>query len=344
MKNAHQGHASLRISTDEILITDYLANYLLPNWGINSHDESSRNFYSSEDIYSIRSNSFFELKPTSKKHFDIEKKVKTILSAHKLDIPNIQINRLNKKLDKALFSISFLGKRKYFIAGGLEKSSKISKTAELYGIDSIEPIHTYQLIRPRLLPTSTQLNDGRLLILGGKTTERFINESRADIYDPKQDSIYPSTPSITDRSCHTANLLSNGNVLIIGGISIKNNTDFLKTVEIYNPKLNIFKQVGFTLYPHCGHTATVLRNGKILILGGISGNYYQNHRLMHGSDNKAELYDPIKNISIDIGPLNESRAFHSAINLSNQRILITGGSGNRSLTRSLKTAEYYLSK
>src|SRR5690349_5208009 len=67
-----------------------------------------------------------------------------------------------------------------------------------------------------------------------------------------------------------------------------------------------------------GHSATALRNGKILIAGGENQN---------GFVTEAEIFDPATGSFSVSGNLNLARADHSATALSDGRILIAGGRG-----------------
>ena len=63
---------------------------------------------------------------------------------------------------------------------------------------------------------------------------------------------------------HTATLLPNGGVLVTGGIS----TTIVANVEIYNPNKGIWNSTGNLATPRLFHTATCIRNGKVLVANG----------------------------------------------------------------------------
>ncbi|MBA2271432.1 MAG: hypothetical protein H0W20_12690 [Chthoniobacterales bacterium] len=66
------------------------------------------------------------------------------------------------------------------------------------------------------------------------------------------------------------------------------------------------------------HTATLLRNGKVLVAGGGGG----------GNIGTAELYDPATGRWSPTGSLRRPRAFHTATLLPNGKVLIAGGTAN----------------
>jgi hypothetical protein len=85
---------------------------------------------------------------------------------------------------------------------------------------------------------------------------------------------------------HTATLLQDGRVVVIGGISDVNNATRLNTAEVYDPVTN-----SWTLYPNGSnsfrnqHTATLLQDGRILVIGGDAN--------FGGVVNSAEIFDPV---------------------------------------------------
>ena len=87
-----------------------------------------------------------------------------------------------------------------------------------------------------------------------------------------------------------------------------------------------------------GATATVLKDGRVLFVGGNGNEEY--------SLKSTEIYDPKTNKFYKAGDLNEARIFHSAILLKNGDVLVAGGNkyekGKGST--SLKSAEIYKTK
>jgi hypothetical protein len=67
---------------------------------------------------------------------------------------------------------------------------------------------------------------------------------------------------INARSEHTATLLANGKVLMVGEAA---------SAELYNPAANTWSEVGGLAAPRYDHTATLLGNGKVMVVGGIPG-------------------------------------------------------------------------
>src|SRR2546425_5346185 len=84
--------------------------------------------------------------------------------------------------------------------------------------------------------------------------------------------IYPSwsyTGNLnTGRRGHTATLLPNGKVLVVGGFDPKDCCANLNSAELYDPVTGTWSSTGNLNKSREGHTATLLPNGKVLIVGG----------------------------------------------------------------------------
>jgi N-acetylneuraminic acid mutarotase len=120
----------------------------------------------------------------------------------------------------------------------------------------------------------------------------------------------------TPRSDHTATLLANGKVLVVGGW----NDNRLNSAELYDPASGTWSGTGSLNIARHGHTATLLANGKVLVAGG-SGSYDGQQPGL----NSAELYDPATGTWSITGSLNIARDGHTATLLPNGKVLVAGG-------------------
>jgi hypothetical protein len=113
------------------------------------------------------------------------------------------------------------------------------------------------------------------------------------------------------RSGHTATLLANGKVLIVGGDA---------SAELFDPASRTFTPTGSMTTSRSRPTATLLANGTVLIAGGFGSGTSQLPRL-----SSAELYDPGSGTFTATGSMAVGRVLHTATLLDDGRVLIAGG-------------------
>lgn len=92
--------------------------------------------------------------------------------------------------------------------------------------------------------------------------------------------------------------------------------------------------IGAMTTQRAGHTATLLKNGKVLLAGGFDGTI--------GGLRSTELYDPAIGTFKRAADMTNSRVFHRALELADGRVLLVGGhDGGSSTTRPAADAEIY---
>jgi N-acetylneuraminic acid mutarotase len=123
-------------------------------------------------------------------------------------------------------------------------------------------------------------------------------------------------PLTHPRSMHSATLLNDGRVLVLGGWT---GVVTLDHGEIYDPATNIWQQIGPMLEARHDHSATLLPDGRILIVGG--------YREQGGDQwlETAEIYDPASGLSIPTDPIYCHGTSHEAVRLADDRVLVVGG-------------------
>jgi uncharacterized delta-60 repeat protein len=139
-----------------------------------------------------------------------------------------------------------------------------------------------------------------------------------ELYDPARE-YWTYTGSLRmPRTGHTATLLPNGKVLVVGGLTNVPPAELGSTTsaELYDPASGTWTFTGSMITARDSHTATLLLNGKVLVTGGYRGYW------ITGS---AELYDPATGLWTETGSMTTNRVFHAATLLPNGKVLVTGG-------------------
>ncbi len=108
---------------------------------------------------------------------------------------------------------------------------------------------------------------------------------------------------------HSATLLLNGKVLVVGGGS---------GAELYDPSNGMWTPTGSMSTERSGGAATLLSNGKVLVAGGSP-------RYGPSCISSAEIYDPSSNTWTPTGSMSAPRAGIKAAFLPNGKVLVAGG-------------------
>ena len=142
---------------------------------------------------------------------------------------------------------------------------------------------------------ATLLTNGKVLFAGGEGDE-CGRSSSAELYDPAT-GMFASTGNMAwRRSWHTLTLMPGGMVLAAGGETDSCSGNFcmfagsVASAELYEPSTGAFIPTGSMTAPRETHTATLLKNGSVLIAGGVS---YGGIGLFFGGISSAELYFPL---------------------------------------------------
>ena len=244
---------------------------------------------------------------------------------------------------------TLLGNGQVLITGGFTGSS-YSATAELFtpgqtpgSLGTFAPTSQFDssngtfdgpttvMSAPRYFHTATRLPSGKVLITGGTSDGRSALSS-AEVYDPATGLFTLTSPMTTARWMHTATLLNDGTVLIEGGADVSGNT--LASAEIYNPANNQFTAVpNQMLVGRKLATATLLGDGTVLIAGGAGSGCGQGYPDIRQDPSgppdpcylsEAEIYSA-GTFTPTSSPMNRTRYLHTAVNLPDGTVLISGG-------------------
>ena len=118
-------------------------------------------------------------------------------------------------------------------------------------------------------------------------------------------------PNSTARYDHTATLLSNDRVVVVGGYD----------AELYDPALGRWSDAGTLMQPRWRHTATRLLDGRVLVTGGEYADDWGSPISLWTS----ETYDPAGGTWSYAGDMTMPRYQHTATLLRDGRVLVAGG-------------------
>lgn len=197
------------------------------------------------------------------------------------------------------------------ITGGAENDSPGGiASAEIFGAATMNFQGVGAMHAGRVSHTATLLDDGRVLIAGGRGEK--VNAT-AEIYDPRTQRFTETGPMITARYKHTAGLLADGRVLIAGGSDERDWHGNLRSAEMFDPMTDKFSAVAalndsrFKLPAE----AARLSSGALLIAGG---------------SRKVELFDPATdNFRLVSGEVPDARHFMTETRLNDGSVLLAGG-------------------
>ena len=173
--------------------------------------------------------------------------------------------------------------------------------------------------------TATLLSDGRVLVLGGRGSDALSTLGSCELFDPKKNRWSKCAPLGVPRSHHAATLLQDGRVLVTGGtthesVDGKNRFVALASVEVYDAKKNAWTALAPMTDARNGHTATLLNDGTVLVVGGAR------EQRVHLAT--VERFDPKTNTWKVEKPLDLPRWLHAAVLDGDGDVIIVGGRSN----------------
>lgn len=186
-----------------------------------------------------------------------------------------------------------------------------------------------QLVAERRGHTATLLDTGVVLIAGGArvNSSEYKFWGSTEFFDPRSGR-FTKGPDMVVREGHTASRLRDGRVLLAGGVSLINGQpDNSRIANTYDPSDG---SVGASIpmqSKRAHHTATVLDDGRVLMVGGSDGN---------SELDTTEIFDPAAG-AFTTGPkLLAARAHHAAVLVSRSIVAVIGGRGGSSVLDSVE--------
>jgi len=209
---------------------------------------------------------------------------------------------------------------KVLVAGGTDQVQVSLRTCELYDPATGEWTQSSPMSVARERHTLNELEDGRLVIIGGNAGSTSGNQltGSIEIYDPASDTWSEVASLRHARQNHASVLMQDGRILVIGGYT----GDVTASCEIYDPVTNT---VGFSDSNHVGVAslnvprhepqAALLNNGEVIVIGGRGHDYLRS----------TEIYNPTTNSWREVGDMNQPRTIGSLIVFKDGTVLTTGG-------------------
>jgi N-acetylneuraminic acid mutarotase len=203
------------------------------------------------------------------------------------------------------------------VAGGTGGTGTEFMTATVY-----DPVfgtwsRALNLVYQHDLHTATLLQTGKVLLAGGLTYQSTpLEQAGCELYDPDTNTFAATGSLITGRIAHTATLLADGRVLVCGGYVIGPPLEYFASAEIYDPVTGIWSMTGSMNEARAFFTATLLLDGKVLVVGGQSNAGYRP---------TAELYDPATGSWTFTGSLSEGVGYQTTTLLGDGKVLLAGG-------------------
>ena len=157
---------------------------------------------------------------------------------------------------------------KVLVIGG--STGAIAAGCEIY--DSLTGMWSpaSSMSKPRKQHTATLLPNGSVLVTGGQGmyAPGLISQTAScEIYNPVSNTWTPTGPLSLERIFHSANLLSNGTVLVSGGYN-NIGTTFYSSCEIFDPYTGLWTRAAPMSIPHYQHKTVVLDSTKLLVISG----------------------------------------------------------------------------
>jgi hypothetical protein len=159
--------------------------------------------------------------------------------------------------------------------GGQRIGLTVEARCELYDPITGSFALTGQLNLGRTFHTATRLLDGRVLVTGGHDAGVIgSNHNTVEMYDPATGTWSFAASMATRRGRHTATLLPNGDVLVVGGAQVGSMASVSASAEIYHPATNSWRTVPSMSTARVGQAAALLPSGEVLVAGGYDGTSY----------------------------------------------------------------------
>jgi hypothetical protein len=232
------------------------------------------------------------------------------------------------------------------IAGGFNVDGE-PKTTELFDPATGTFERGASTLDPLGQTSAAPLPGGRVLVVGETDALELFDASTsgpaARPPAPRHGlagTVTPIEPPAVARFGHTATLLPDGRVLVVGGTKDRGlpfiAPDAFDSAEIYDPGTGTWSPTGALIQGRMNHTATLLHDGRVLVTGGeVPVVAAADGSTSSEAIDSAEVYDPVTGRFTPTGPMKVARGAvsrccgqllrHTATLLADGRVVVAGG-------------------
>lgn len=206
----------------------------------------------------------------------------------------------------------FRPRRAAAVVLSLLASFPVPQTAQAEGSWSPSP----NLLSSRRQLAAVVLQDGRVLVTGGDGYEpsgEYAVHRSTEIFDPAVGSWAPGPEMLVPRESHSATVLADGRVLVIGGGS----SDINRSAEILDVATMQWSALPTLPATFWNPRAELLPDGRVFVTGGA----------VTGSAQTAFLFHPRTGVWSRTAPA-PSAGFRASALLGDGRVLLAGGLGS----------------
>ena len=173
-------------------------------------------------------------------------------------------------------------------------------------------IPTGSMVTPRYGHDAVRLLDGRVLVVGGSGGE--FDPATAELYDPVSGTWSATGNMLNIRAGLPPVLLLDGRVLVGDVVDGSDGNPDIYGSELYDPATGTWTATGPMVGDSPGDAPTVLRDGRVLVVG----------------EDGPQVYDPASGTWTATGKMNntDGSGGGAAILLSDGKVLVAGGYGD----------------
>jgi Kelch motif/Galactose oxidase, central domain len=187
---------------------------------------------------------------------------RTLRSAELFDPRSRRFRRTGSMLAaRSAHATAVLRGGRVLVTGGSAEGD-VRSSAEIYDVRTGRFTGTAAMSLPRHKHAAVSLRGGAVLIVGGSDERDFRGRYRsAELFEPRHERFVTTGPMAQARFKlpDAVVRLPSGRVLVAGGA---------RTVELYDPRTRRFRPAGNAGAALSFATATVLRDGRVLVAGG----------------------------------------------------------------------------